>query len=75
MIVARGGFTIGRSGDSVRRRTLLETVRGPRYSANMCSVNISSATNIDILVGHKNADGPTPPKRLTEEERWTSSRT
>ena len=67
MIVARGGFAISRSGDSVRRRTLLETVRGPRYSANMCSVN--------IFVGHKNADGPTPPKRLTEEERWTSSRT
>ena len=67
MMVARGGFTIGRSGDSVRRRTLLETVRGPRYSANMCSVS--------ILVGHNNADGPTPPKRLTEEERWTSSRT
>jgi hypothetical protein len=61
MIVARGGFTIGRSGDSVRRRTLLETVRGPRYSANMCSVN--------IFVGHKHPTSSSATRTPTGQRR------
>jgi hypothetical protein len=47
MIVARGGFAIGRSDDSVRRRTLLETIREPRYSPNVCSINYTAAEAAD----------------------------
>jgi len=43
MIVGRCGSPGDRPGEIVRTRTLLATVRGPRYSPNMCSPIASSA--------------------------------
>jgi hypothetical protein len=68
MIVARGGFTTGRS-----RVSPFAAERSLKPSAGRATLR--TCVRLNIFVGHKNADGPTPPKRLTEEERWTSSRT
>jgi hypothetical protein len=34
-------------GSTVRHRTLLETVREPRYSPNVCSINYTAAETAD----------------------------
>jgi hypothetical protein len=45
MIVAGHGALSRIVGEMVRPRTLLATIRGPRYSPNMCSPIASSAAH------------------------------
>ena len=59
MIVGAGGVAGRGRQEIVRAGTLLETVRGGRYSPNMCSPDTDRR----------------PAERLTEEGTWTSSRT